>query len=315
MPAAPVQVAILGFGAFERNALTSHLKLESGRTPSYTVVLDIDEAAIVIADADQSGVADLLRELGRIDDTVFVGASAPPEAGAWMMRPIDPPNVLRECDRLLRQRDDPNSRPMPLGLPSRPGALRPAPGDGASVLGAAPARRAGDAPRGFVDRLSRAGTLAPDAIGRRGRRQAPPPVLPVRRALLVDDSEIALKFLRRQLEPYEIATDFAYDSADALDCLARQAYGIVFLDVDLGEGSELDGLALCKRIRARQVALTGRMPLLVLVSAFHDAVHQVRGTLAGADAYLAKPLDRDALDRLLTGLGLPGAGKAPVQPG
>jgi CheY-like chemotaxis protein len=39
--------------------------------------------------------------------------------------------------------------------------------------------------------------------------------------------------------------------------------------------------------------------MVVMVSAFHDPVDQVRGTLAGAEGYLGKPLDLVELDRLL----------------
>ena len=302
MPAA-IPVAILGFSAFERAALAAHFKLAEQREPGYRIVLDIDDARFVIADADQPGVAGLLHELGRSDDAVFVGVSGPPEAAAWMMRPIDPAQVLRELDRLVEQREHPNSQPMPLGLPSGHGPLQAlaAVAAASAAPGEAPARRADDAAR-------RSGDAVP---ARRRQRPLPPPVMPVRRALLVDDSEIALHFLQRLLEPYGMAADFAYDSGEALERLAMQAYGVVFLDVDLGEGSELDGLVLCKRIKARQTVLVGRPPLLVLVSAFHDGVHQARGTLAGADAYLAKPLDRAALDRLLTGIGLPRTDKTP----
>jgi len=44
--------------------------------------------------------------------------------------------------------------------------------------------------------------------------------------------------------------------------------------------------------------------MVVMVSAFHDPVDQVRGTLAGAEAYLGKPLELPALDRLLGRQGL-----------
>lgn len=307
MPAS-IPLAILGFSNFERNAFAARLKIESGRAPSYGVVLDIDQAALVIADADQGGVTELLREIGRVGDSVFIGASAPAEAAAWMMRPLDPATVMRECDRLLRERDRPSSKPMPLGLPGGTHGAR-----AAAQKSSLPARRAGDAaPPCASGEPARLGVF--EARPRPAQRP-PPPGLAVRRALLVDDSEIALHFLRHRLDPYDIAADLAYDSGEALALLAAQPYGIVFVDVDLGEGSELDGLGLCKRIKARQAPLAGRMPLVVLVSAFHDAVHQVRGTLAGADAYLAKPLERDAFERLCTRLGLPGAEPAPPPSG
>lgn len=308
--AAPINIAILGFSAFERNALAAHLRIAQDRTPSYRMVLDVDEATFVIVDADQGGAAELLRELGRIDDAVFVGAGAPPEAAAWMMRPIDPVNVMREFDRLLFQRENPASRPMPLGLPSTPGVLRGA--DAAAAQPSAmptPARRAGDA--------SPAGT-APVAERRSGTRRparAAGATRPIGRALLVDDSEVALHHLRRRLEPFGIAADFAYDSGEAVERLAERDYGVVFLDVDLGEGSELDGLALCKRIKARAVSGMASAPTVVLVSAFQDAVHRVRGTLAGADDFLGKPLEVAALMRLMTRLGVSAATSAlPAHP-
>lgn len=299
--AAPIKVAILGFSTFERNALTAHFRIALDRRPRYETVLDVDEAVFVIADADQRGVGELLRELGRVDDTLFVGASAPPEAAAWTMRPIDPVNVMREFDHLLRLRESTTSRPMPLGLPSVPGALRALESVGnPPPPPPTPSRRANDLP----DPASTAAS-ARNAAARRLAR--PAQVEPSqRRALLVDDSEIALHFLRRRLQPFGVESDFAYDSTEALDRLDSRVYGMIFLDVDLGEGSELDGLALCKQIRSRHWSGAASAPLVVLVSAFHDAVHRVRGTLAGADAFLAKPLDPTALARLLAQIGLRG---------
>lgn len=299
--ASPIKVAILGFSTFERSALAAHFRIAQERSPCYTIVLDIDEATFVVADAEQSGVYELLRELGRLNDTLFVGAGAPAEAAAWTMRPIDPGSVMREFDRLLRLRENLQLRVKPLGLPSVPGGLRPIDsGAGALSPPPMPARRA-------EDLVAAAGR---SAAARRAARVVPTES-PLRRALLVDDSEVALHFLRRRLEPYGVKSEFAYDSTDALGELAKKAYGLVFLDVDLGEGSELDGLGLCKRIKSRQAAVGGA-PVIVLVSAFHEAVHRVRGTLAGADAFLAKPLDPAALEQLLGGLGL--RRRAPATP-
>ena len=122
--------------------------------------------------------------------------------------------------------------------------------------------------------------------------------------MLVDDSEVALHFLKRQLQGYGLECDLARDSDRALDLLNHHAYGLVFLDLDLGPDSRSDGLTLCHQIRYRLHYPGGRAPMVVMVSAFHDPVDQVRGTLAGAEAYLGKPLDLPALDRLLGRQGL-----------
>jgi DNA-binding response OmpR family regulator len=52
---------------------------------------------------------------------------------------------------------------------------------------------------------------------------------------------------------------------------------------------------------------------VVLVSAHGEAVDRVRGTLAGCDAYLTKPLDEDELQRTLRKLGV-GSVAAGVRP-
>ena len=86
--------------------------------------------------------------------------------------------------------------------------------------------------------------------------------------------------------------------------MSHRAYGMVFLDVDLGEHSDLDGLALCQHIKRRQPPSGGRAPLVVLVSAFNEPSDQVRGSLAGADGQIGKPVDDALLVALLQAHGL-----------
>lgn len=139
------------------------------------------------------------------------------------------------------------------------------------------------------------------APGSGKRQRSKPLVLP--RALVVDDSEIALHYLRRLLLPYELVVDTARFAHQALEQMSQRAYGLVFLDVDLGDGSGEDGLKLCRRVRHQLQHPGGRAPIVVMVSSRQSPVDQVRGTLAGAEAYLGKPLDTQALDLLLHRLG------------
>ncbi|OGB04335.1 MAG: hypothetical protein A3E25_21605 [Burkholderiales bacterium RIFCSPHIGHO2_12_FULL_69_20] len=288
----PIPIAILGFSTFDRKALASYFQLTGGARRRYAHVLPLDNAELVIADADEAGVLELLRKLGRVKDALFIGAAAPDEAAAWMMRPIDQVQVLRELDAMLARRDNPRSSPLPLTLPSSlgRGALRTI---GAYDLPDPPSRRADDeAPRRHPARLD-------PVEARRREREAlrRPQIAP--RVLLVDDSEVALHFLQRQLQGYGLEIDRARHSDRALDLLTHHVYGMVFVDLDLGPESRIDGLTLCHQIRYRLMHPGGRPPMVVMVSAFHDPVDQVRGTLAGAEGYLGKPLDLVELDRLL----------------
>ena len=300
MPA-PVSIAILGFSAFERSAMASYFNLGARRSPGYQCVLDADLADFIVADADQAGVVALLRTLGRVADAVFVGEQGPADAAAWMMRPINPVHVLRELDSLQAlRRPAQAASAAPSPAPS-PALSRRTEGPSDSLT-----RRADDliAPgdASDTDKLRALRREHADARRRQRSETLRPQIL--RRALLVDDSEIALQFLRRQLTPYGLECDLVRNSHRALDVLSHQPYGLVFLDVELGEDSSCDGLSLCQTIKHRLVLPGGRPPVVVMVSAFHDPIDQVRGTLAGADGYVGKPLDFGALDRLLQAHGL-----------
>lgn len=118
-------------------------------------------------------------------------------------------------------------------------------------------------------------------------------------ALIVDDSEVATRYLAGRLQRLGLPSIAAQTSSQALERLARQRFEFVFVDVELGDASELDGLALCRRLR-REPSPGARGAVLVLVSAHHGEIDRVRGALAGADAYLGKPLDDDELTRLVS---------------
>ena len=93
---APIPVALLGFSPFDRKALASYFQMSGRGRPRYVQVLAMDSAELVIADADAAGVLELLKTLDRVKDVLFIGAAVPPDAVAWMMRPVDQVQVLRE---------------------------------------------------------------------------------------------------------------------------------------------------------------------------------------------------------------------------
>lgn len=158
-----------------------------------------------------------------------------------------------------------------------------------------------------------------DAAALRGALQAllprPPAPPPPRRALLVDDSAIALRFLETRLQRWGLQLDSARSSNRAIELMAGEAaYDFVFIDVELGPQSTLDGFALAQHIR-RQHRREPVPPVLVMVSAHASPAHRARGQLAGCDAYLAKPLAEVELQRLLLRHGLKPRAAAPSVPG
>ena len=271
------RVALSGFTAFERGAMDSYFRLALQRDPGYIQVEQMDDADFVLADADHANAVQAVVAAGRSGDTVFIGGQPPAGAAAWMMRPIDPLHVLRELDQMAMLRGE---------LPELSTHAMP--------LGDGPARRAGDTVRGGLVELP-----MPDA------KPATVPIDAAMSALIVDDSEIALRYLERRLQGCGLSTQRALSSGHALALLARASFDFVFLDVELGDDSDLDGLALCQHIkRQHHHAGSGAAPVVVLVTAHHGEVDRVRGALAGCDAHLGKPLDDDSLERVLAQHGV-----------
>lgn len=187
----------------------------------------------------------------------------------------------------------------PVGLTPHP--LPQAPTAAQPVARAAVAPAASPAGQAWPVHIPGGTAAAPPAA-------AAPPVSPwcgvKPRALLVDDSEIALRFLEAKLQPWGFQIDRAGSSERALELLAAHDYDFVFLDVELGESSAMDGLALCQYIKRHQGTQSALSSAIFMVSAHHSQLDRARGTLAGCDAYLGKPLQDAELTRLLKRHGL-----------
>lgn len=120
-------------------------------------------------------------------------------------------------------------------------------------------------------------------------------------ALLVDDSAAALDLLSSRLRPWGLAVECVVNSSQAIERLAGRSYDFVFIDVELADDSDLDGLALCQHIKRSHPRPAS---LVVMVSTHQSELGRVRGALAGCDAYLGKPLQAAELERLLLRQGL-----------
>lgn len=124
------------------------------------------------------------------------------------------------------------------------------------------------------------------------------------RAVLIVDDEQHIRLLIEQTleelldEGVELYT--AGDGDEALAAMAAQRPAVVFLDVMMPGRSGLD---VCRAVRA-DPELAGAH--IVLLTAKGQAQDRAEGLAAGADEFLTKPFDPDALLALARGaLGLP----------
>lgn len=117
------------------------------------------------------------------------------------------------------------------------------------------------------------------------------------RALIVDDSRFVRGYLRALLERKGIDCEEAGDGISGLDCLRTQAdFDLVLLDWNM---PVMNGLETLRRIRAEDFSRT--KVLMVTTEAENDYI--LRALEAGADEYLMKPFDNEALDEKLAMLG------------
>ena len=106
------------------------------------------------------------------------------------------------------------------------------------------------------------------------------------RILVVEDDPRLAATLERVLGVERYDVDVVGDGNEALRLARERVFDLVVLDIML---PGLDGIAVCKRLRA-----SGAVPILLL-TALGGTEERVRGLDSGADDYLVKPFAYEEL--------------------
>jgi CheY-like chemotaxis protein len=105
------------------------------------------------------------------------------------------------------------------------------------------------------------------------------------RVLAVDDSPLMRTFLQNKLQPYGISPEFASSGEEALFKISKQHFDMIFLDVML---PGMDGYDVCKMIKKNK---DNNLMKVVMLTSKDKTFDKIRGTMAGCDGYLTKPVD------------------------
>jgi two-component system chemotaxis response regulator CheY len=118
------------------------------------------------------------------------------------------------------------------------------------------------------------------------------------RALIVDDSRFVRGYLRGLLEEKGIECEEAADGQAGIDCL----HGGMLFDLALVDWNMpvMNGLDMLKQLRAE--GYSDVKVLMVTTEAENDYI--IRALDAGADEYLMKPFDDEALQEKLAMIGV-----------
>jgi signal transduction histidine kinase/CheY-like chemotaxis protein len=160
---------------------------------------------------------------------------------------------------------------------------------GGSVVAASPGPGRGTI---FTVRLPRAAvaTLAPDDVTPISRREVHPRVI-----LIVEDGPDNRETLQELLETLGHTVHVAVDGVEGVDVALNLRPEVALVDIGL---PRLDGFEVARRVRAA----LGRQIFLVALTGYGQPEDRTRAAVAGFDAHLTKPMDLDALERILATL-------------
>jgi CheY-like chemotaxis protein len=125
------------------------------------------------------------------------------------------------------------------------------------------------------------------------------------RILIVDDNQDGADSLAMLLEEVGHETHQAHDGIEAIGAAERVHPDAVLLDIGL---PKLNGYEVCRRIREQP---WGQGLTIVALTGWGQEEDRQRSQEAGFDTHLVKPVDLDALMRLLASLPSGGHGARP----
>ena len=114
-----------------------------------------------------------------------------------------------------------------------------------------------------------------------------------RYALVVDDTRIAATTIAQALTLLGYRAEVAYSPRVAIESISKQVPDVILLDINM---PGIDGVEVCRYLR--RDPRTEQVPIVAMSSeAQEETVDQVYE--AGANVFLAKPIDIDILERAL----------------
>lgn len=248
------------------------------------------QADLVIADADRPASMEAVVRAGKLSRTLTVGARTAPGSAAGTSRPI---NMMA----LLRMLDEITGGAAPRASAGTAEASVPTP---TAATGArAPIVQASTTPAREVPApasVSLARMTAPirEAMAPTPADDSDPDAAHI---LVVDDSDIALRFMQMRLSRLRFQVSLASSGDEALRMLEMRRYAFVFLDVMM-EG--IDGFQVCKRIKRKDYPVGVEPPHVIMLTSKGGPIDKLRGTIAGCDGYLVKPLNELELVNVIT---------------
>ena len=270
MPNNHYLVDVIGFNPTERSMLSSIFALAARRDPGFS---QYDPASqrlphLYLVDGDDVAALGEFRAINRHASlpAVMVGSCQEREGVVVVARPLQWARLIQAMEEALDADDE--TLPAPLESATdqnHSGHSIPR----HSITAGGPARTpAPGSSRAAEDVKSALG----DAV------------------LVVDDNATVRMFMQAKLAPFRFEVDFAESGEQAIGLTGAREYACIFLDVVL---PGIDGYQVCKLIKSNKQAI--KKTAVVMLTSRSSPFDKLRGSLAGCDEYLTKPLDEERL--------------------
>jgi two-component system, cell cycle response regulator len=294
----------IGFSNYEKSTIETFFRLAGRRAPHWSLTTQSSEARVVLFNATSAQDIESFRSLvASWQKVIIVGSSDYGTGWPVLPRPIKLTAILGLLDDVASFKTGEKLQPMPvLPAPVIPNpsmtdvfasittqvALAP------SVAPAKPAPVVAEPVETVKPALIPLNEAPSFVVSNIKDEQIASAV--VGRVLLVDDSDIALKYMQNRLRHFSYDCDMVHSGEEALAMVATHNYHFVFLDVMM---AGLDGYQTCKAIKNNK-ARRGPAPVVVMLTSRGGTIDKIRGSMAGCDAYLTKPLNDKKLGVVLT---------------
>jgi len=113
------------------------------------------------------------------------------------------------------------------------------------------------------------------------------------KSLVVDDALSVRKSMDIQLKLFGMTIDFAETGEEAIDFIGKSVYDIIFLDIML---PGIDGYKVCREIKSHKMS---KNTPVVMLTGKGSRFDKLKGTMAGANIYLTKPVEPEKLKEVI----------------
>lgn len=308
----------IGFSSFEKSTIETFFRLAGRRAPYWGLTTRSSEARVVLLNAtSQQDIESFRPKLASWQKVILVGSQDYATGWPMLPRPIKLTSILSLLDELVGVDVIAPTAPvvptvtriLPAAVPVKPSMTdvfanltskaEPAIAPAAVTRGAAavalmvPVSKQVSEARAAANRISNVEPIISNTVEASSATSDAHDI--IGRVLIVDDSEVALKYMQNRLRHFGYACELAHSGEEALAMVATHSYQFVFLDVMM---AGLDGYQTCKAIKNNK-ARRGPSPVVVMLTSRGGAIDKIRGSMAGCDAYLTKPLNHNRLGSVL----------------